>query len=216
MHAGCLQAPSSYTLTADVDDLVLTGGAISGTGNVLANAITGNALANTLNGLGGDDVINGGAGRDIIDGGDGIDRLTGGEGSDQLKGDGGNDILIGDLAGYDVLATGLTLLVNGSFEQPGATFTSASWGRAMAVLPGWTRANSQSYEVMVSGYGGVSASDGNYWLDLESGGGAGARAGKTNRHARRFCVGGDPGQRLAHPPGRGRCRWHSSAPGART
>jgi Ca2+-binding RTX toxin-like protein len=62
-----------YTLTANVEDLVLTGTAVSGTGNALGNRITGNAAANRLDG---------GAGNDRISGGDGVDRMTGGAGND--------------------------------------------------------------------------------------------------------------------------------------
>lgn len=75
----------NYTLTANVENLVLaptttsaTGaiiGATSGTGNILDNILVGNALANTLSGL---------AGNDTLDGGLGIkgDKLIGGAGDD--------------------------------------------------------------------------------------------------------------------------------------
>jgi serralysin len=63
----------SYTLGDNVEDLILTGAATTGTGNGLDNTITGNALSNQLNG---------GAGNDRLVGGDGVDYLTGGAGSD--------------------------------------------------------------------------------------------------------------------------------------
>ncbi|MBC8996523.1 calcium-binding protein [Pseudomonas sp. N40(2020)] len=53
-----------YTLAANVENLILTGNAINGTGNERDNRLTGNALANTLNG---------GLGADTMIGGDGVD-----------------------------------------------------------------------------------------------------------------------------------------------
>ncbi|RZS47476.1 beta strand repeat-containing protein [Sphaerotilus mobilis] len=55
---------ASRTLDANVENLVLTGAATVGTGNVLNNVITGNALANTLTGGAGVDSLIGGAGND--------------------------------------------------------------------------------------------------------------------------------------------------------
>jgi Ca2+-binding RTX toxin-like protein len=63
----------NYTLGAEVEDLILTGNAVSGTGNALANRIEGNGLANT---------VKGGAGDDVIVGGDGFDSLYGEAGND--------------------------------------------------------------------------------------------------------------------------------------
>ena len=64
-----MYASVDYVLTADVEDLVLVGGAgnIAGAGNALDNTITGNA---------GDNLINGGAGDDTMIGGDGDDTYV--------------------------------------------------------------------------------------------------------------------------------------------
>jgi Ca2+-binding RTX toxin-like protein len=86
----------TYTLGADLEDLVLTGSrAVSGTGNVLANSITGNAANNRLSGMGGSDRLAGVSGSDLLDGGQGNDRLDGGVGADSLFGGAGRDTLDG-------------------------------------------------------------------------------------------------------------------------
>lgn len=67
-------ASASCTLSADVENLTLTGnGAINGTGNASDNTIIGNAGINILNGAAGNDLINGGGGADTMIGGLGDD-----------------------------------------------------------------------------------------------------------------------------------------------
>jgi len=56
----------SHTLAANVEVLTLTGTALTGTGNALANTITGNASNNTLNGDAGNDTLTGGLGNDTF------------------------------------------------------------------------------------------------------------------------------------------------------
>ena len=61
-----VEASIAWTLGTNLENLTLTGtGAISATGNTLANLLTGNAAANTLNGGTGVDTMMGGAGDDI-------------------------------------------------------------------------------------------------------------------------------------------------------
>ncbi|TPE47872.1 M10 family metallopeptidase C-terminal domain-containing protein [Amaricoccus solimangrovi] len=67
-------ANRSYTLPVLVENLTLTGSAITGTGNSMNNSISGNSGANTLAGI------------------DGADRLFGGGGIDTLIGGLGNDV----------------------------------------------------------------------------------------------------------------------------
>lgn len=112
-----------HALGANVENLRLTGSAVNGTGNDLANTLRGNDAANGLKGLGGNDLVYGGgggdaiqgdagadrlygeAGRDTIRGGDGDDLLYGGDGDDMLYGDAGADLLEGG-AGSDMLSGG--------------------------------------------------------------------------------------------------------------
>jgi Ca2+-binding RTX toxin-like protein len=87
-----VRASISYSLTANVERLTLTGSAaINGIGNDLGNSIIGNAANNTLIGAGGNDSISAGNGNDVLDGGTGNDALGGGNGSDTYifgRGDG--------------------------------------------------------------------------------------------------------------------------------
>lgn len=62
--ADTIIASVNTALPDQVENLVLTGGARSGTGNGSANVITGNGLANTLDGRGGADRLIGGTGND--------------------------------------------------------------------------------------------------------------------------------------------------------
>jgi len=81
-----------YTLSANVENLVLTSDAVAGTGNELNNIITGNDDANILSGGAGDDTIMGGSGNDLINAGAGNDTITGGIGNDTLNGGAGDDV----------------------------------------------------------------------------------------------------------------------------
>lgn len=82
----------SYHLTANVENLVLSGSAADvGTGNNLANKITGSADGNKLYGNGGHDQLIGGGGDDMLFGQAGNDVLFGGADQDTLNGSGGAD-----------------------------------------------------------------------------------------------------------------------------
>ncbi|QNN64479.1 hypothetical protein H9L12_09130 [Sphingomonas rhizophila] len=93
----------SFTLSANVENLRLSGAATSGTGNALDNIIRGTDAANSLYGLdgadrlygnGGDDTIEGGAGDDYLFGNLGNDTLNGGAGYDRMYGGVGDDTYI--------------------------------------------------------------------------------------------------------------------------
>jgi Ca2+-binding RTX toxin-like protein len=62
-----------HNLRVNFEDLELTGGAITGSGNNLVNVITGNGSNNTLRGFGDKDTLDGGAGSDRLFGGTGHD-----------------------------------------------------------------------------------------------------------------------------------------------
>ncbi len=95
----------------NVENLVLLGAAITGTGNSLANSLTGNGQDNTLDG---------GAGNDILDGGAGDDMMIGGTGNDTYIVDSLNDAVVetaaGAAGGIDTVKTDLdfdiSLLLN--------------------------------------------------------------------------------------------------------
>ncbi len=87
-----MQSSVSYTLGANVENLMLSGkAALNGTGNGSDNTITGNASINILAGASGSDSLYGLAGNDILYGGEGSDTLIGGVGNDELTGGAGSD-----------------------------------------------------------------------------------------------------------------------------
>lgn len=109
-----VQAMVSVALSADVEQLFLTGSAgLTGRGNALANFISGTDGGDLLYGQAGDDEIDGrggddrlfgnegadrlygGGGGDLLDGGSSDDQLAGGEGEDTLNGDEGADRMSG-------------------------------------------------------------------------------------------------------------------------
>ncbi|HWR38622.1 MAG TPA: RTX toxin [Patescibacteria group bacterium] len=124
-----VQAGISYTLTDNVENLMLTGtGNISGTGNSLANVLTGNVGANLLDGGLGADKMTGGAGDDtyVVDAaGDVVTELTG-EGTDLVKAG------ISYTLGANV--ENLTLTGTGSINGTGNALANVLTGNAGANL----------------------------------------------------------------------------------
>jgi uncharacterized delta-60 repeat protein len=124
-----------WALSANVENLTLTGSALNGTGNSLGNTLTGNVAANVLTGLGGNDTLKGGGGADILDGGNGNDSLDGGVGADSMLGGAGNDIYVVDnpgdmvseaaVSGSDLVKSGITWTLVGSENIENLTLTGS-------------------------------------------------------------------------------------------
>lgn len=85
-------------LSANIENVILTGAGLKVTGNDLDNVIIGTSGKNHLRGGNGNDKLDGAGGNDKLEGGEGRDHLIGGQGLDYLNGgaredklDGGND-----------------------------------------------------------------------------------------------------------------------------
>ena len=108
----------TYTLGANVENLVLTGTAdVNGTGNNLNNVLTGNDGAN---------VLNGGSGNDTLNGSGGADTLLGGAGNDIYVVDNALLTLIenGD-EGIDTVKSSVSFVLGDNIENLTLTGTAA-------------------------------------------------------------------------------------------
>ena len=113
---------SDYTVHGNVENLILTGSALSGTGDLQDNQITGNDGNNTLTGLDGNDKLNGGLGADLMRGGQGDDSYWVDNAGDIIDetGAGGNDTIL--IATSYVLTTdieNISLTGSGDFDATG-------------------------------------------------------------------------------------------------
>lgn len=112
-----VQTSITYTLTANVESLTLTGSAsINGTGNSTDNVIIGNPATN---------VLTGGAGNDTLDGGAGNDTLVGGAGNDAYVTDGGDTITESSGSGTDTVQSSATATLGANLENLTLTGSSA-------------------------------------------------------------------------------------------
>ena len=125
-----VRASVSWTLGANLERLVLTGGAaINGTGNALSNWIEGNAAANVLNGGGGNDTILGGEGNDTLNGGSALATLIGGLGDDVYIVDTTTDTITENPGeGTDEIRTNISWVLDANFERLVLTGGSAIHG----------------------------------------------------------------------------------------
>ncbi|MES2243544.1 MAG: calcium-binding protein [Pseudomonadota bacterium] len=105
--ADTVEASVTYTLGANVENLILTGtAAIDGSGNELNNVLQGNIAANTLTAGAGNDTLNGRLGLDILIGGLGNDTYLFEDDLDTIEeeADGGRDTLISRISAATLAA----------------------------------------------------------------------------------------------------------------
>ncbi|HNA86400.1 MAG TPA: calcium-binding protein [Nitrospira sp.] len=121
-----VQSAVTYTLSANVENLTLTGTtAINGTGNALANVLIGNSANNTLTG---------GDGNDSIDGGTGNDTMVGGLGDDTYTVNISTDVVTeAASAGTDTVLSSVTLTLAANVENLTLTGTTAINGTGNAL-----------------------------------------------------------------------------------
>ncbi|MBC2732440.1 S8 family serine peptidase [Thiobacillus sp.] len=178
-----VESSISYSLASlnDVENLTLTGTALSGTGNDRNNLIVGNAAANTLDG---------GAGNDTLDGGAGIDTLIGGTGNDVYIVDSSSDTITEySSGGTDTVQSSVTYSLvdtdgagsnGGSVENLTLTGASAITGMGNAlsnVIVGNVAANT------LYGNDGDDILDGGAGNDVLNGGNGSDTASYTNTTA---------------------------------
>ena len=105
-----VESSITYTLTANVENLTLTGNAtIDGGGNVLGNIIIGNTASNVLTGW---------AGNDRLDGGSGADTLLGGTGNDVYVVDDQGDVVVENAdEGTDTVESSISYTLASNLEN---------------------------------------------------------------------------------------------------
>lgn len=145
------RSSASYALAAEVENLVLLGRAVEGSGNELANRISGNSASNLLKGLAGDD---------LLDGGTGADTMEGGAGSDTYFVDNSSDKVV------ETSATGGTDKVNSS-----VSFALGANVEELVLTGGWSvNGTGNILANVISGNSGANRLDGKGGADTMIGG----------------------------------------------
>jgi Ca2+-binding RTX toxin-like protein len=174
-----VQASVSYTLTANVENLILAGGAYSGEGNSLANLITGTSGGNSLFGDGGNDTLVGNDGGDILNGATGNDSMAGGTGDDTYWVDATADVINeGVNWGYDTMYVESLLVGNYLLAANVETLTlSMNEGGGFSTINHNATGNAQHNTIngnagnnSLSGLGGEDTISGGTGNDVLSGG----------------------------------------------
>ena len=168
----------SYTLGANVENLVLTGAQVlTGIGNGLANVITGNDAANTLSGGLGNDTLFGQGGNDILNGGIGVDFMAGGVGNDVYFVDNVDDRVIEFVGeGIDTVRSAISFTLGSHLENLVLIGTQAidATGNSVAnVITGNDAANTLfggAGNDTLSGLGGNDILNGGLGADAMTGG----------------------------------------------
>ncbi|RJF80530.1 hypothetical protein D3874_25720 [Oleomonas cavernae] len=119
-------ASVAFTLAANVENLVLAGGARSGIGNALDNTITGTAGDDTLDGAAGADMLIGGAGNDSykVDNAADVIVEAAGQGTDTVIA--GIDYLLGDNGVENLVLTGAARSGTGNAGSNAITGTAGN------------------------------------------------------------------------------------------
>ena len=171
-----VQSSVSYTLDPTVENLLLTTGGLTGTGNAYTNRITGSSGSDTLYGLDGNDTLFGGDGADLLDGGNGNDSMVGGLGDDIYVVGSTSDIVMETAGGgFDTVQSTISYTLGTEVENLVLTGTTAinGIGNALAnTLSGNAAANS-----LTGGDGNDTLSGGDGNDTLNGGLGSDAMAG---------------------------------------
>ena len=141
LNFGVASVGVGYTMTANVEQLLITGlagnEAINAVGNTLDNTMTGNLGDNRIDGGAGNDVIFGDAGNDTLLGGAGNDVLDGQTGNDSMSGGAGNDTFYVDSPGDQVSDTaGIDSVVSSVSYTLGSTLENLTLAMGMGNLNG--------------------------------------------------------------------------------
>ena len=110
---------ATFTLSANVEKLVLTGSAnLSAFGNAANNTLIGNEGNNKLLGGDGNDTLGGGLGNDTLDGGKGADAMKGGAGDDRYYVDNTGDMVTEYThSGTDTVLSSISFTLGANLEN---------------------------------------------------------------------------------------------------
>jgi Ca2+-binding RTX toxin-like protein len=173
-----VESSVNYTLSAEVEILVLTGTAgLDGTGNLSSNQIYGNSGANSLFGSGGNDTLFGNAGNDTLDGGLGSDSMLGGSGNDvYVVGNTGDKVVEKEGEGVDLVNASISYALTAFVENLTLTGTGGNEGtgndlaNVLTGNAGANRLNGSAGNDTLIGNGGADVLTGGAGADRLTGG----------------------------------------------